>query len=172
MCCALQKPVDAMAHVEPADEQNNFLDKLVSRQPVIVHRRILWGDCDPAGVVYTPRFGDYFTSARDWFMRAGIDVREPVRAETAGISFPMRALAYDFQSFLTADDVIEMTVLVTAISRRSFTLKVAGTTLPTRKSVFFATGTQVCFDHGKRAAIAIPEQIVASLTSYQKTQAG
>ena len=105
MCCALQKPVDAMAHVEPADEQNNFLDKLVSRQPVIVHRRILWGDCDPAGVVYTPRFGDYFTSARDWFMRAGIDV-------------------------------------------------------------------QVCFDHGKRAAIAIPEQIVASLTSYQKTQAG
>jgi len=161
-----------MAAVDPADEEHNFLDKLVARRPVIVHRRILWGDCDPAGVVYTPRFGDYFTSARDWFLRAGIGLHEEARPEFGGIGFPMRALAYDFQSFLTADDVIEMTVLITAISRRTFTLKVVATALPARKTAFFATGTQVCFDRTKRAAIAIPEEIAAALEDYQNAQAG
>ena len=159
-----------MAPVDPADDQANFLDRLAARRPVIVHRRILWGDCDPAGVVYTPRFGDYFTSARDWFMRAGIDVRELARPESGGITFPMRALAYDFRSFLTAEDVIEMTVLVTAISRRSFTLKVAATKLPLRSPAFFATGTQVCLDKTLREAVAIPEEIAASLADYQNAQ--
>jgi acyl-CoA thioester hydrolase len=159
-----------MAPVDPGDEQSNFLDKLVARRPVIVHRRILWGDCDPAGVVYTPRFGDYFTSARDWFLRAGINVHEDGRPEIGGIGFPMRALAYDFQASLTADDVIEMTVLVTAISRRTFTIKVAATNLPAKKPAFFATGTQVCFDRTKRAAILIPDKIAVALADYQNAQ--
>ena len=30
-------------------------EALISRAPVIVRRRVKWGECDPAGVVYTPR---------------------------------------------------------------------------------------------------------------------
>jgi acyl-CoA thioesterase FadM len=63
-----------------------------------------------------------------------------------------------------------MIVLVTAISRRSFTVTVAATTLPARKPAFVATGTQVCFDRTKRAAIPIPETIAAALADYQNTQ--
>ncbi len=161
-----------MDNIKPSaqDEQHNFFEKLVATQPVTVRRRILWGDCDPAAVVYTPRFGDYFAAARDWFLRAGIGVLDRPHPARGGISFPMRALAYDFQSFLAADDVMDMRVFVKHISARTFTIDVSALNLATGRVAFVATGTQICFDRDSMTASALPAEIAEALEQYRTLQ--
>ncbi len=44
-------------------------ERLLCRSPVKVRRRVRWGECDPAQVVYTPRFADYLAAAYSWFAR-------------------------------------------------------------------------------------------------------
>lgn len=141
---------------------------LVSECPVTVRRRVLWGECDPAAVVYTPRFADYFASARDWFLRIGIGVFDRPHPARGGLSFPMRALAFDFKSFLEADDLFDMRVLVNSVSQRTFTITVAATDEAGR-DVFTATGTQVCLDLAKRMAVPLPDEMRAALDRYQET---
>lgn len=140
---------------------------LVSTAPVTIRRRVLWGECDPAAVVYTPRFADYFASARDWFLRIGLDVFDRPHPAKAGLSFPMRALAFDFKSFLAADDIFDMQVTVTAISTRTFTILVSASHNDGRPS-FTAIGTQVCVDQVTRSAVPLPERVVSSLSAYRR----
>jgi acyl-CoA thioester hydrolase len=144
----------------------DFTEMLVSRRPVTVRRRVLWGECDPAAVVYTPRFSDYFASARDWFLRAGLGVLDRPHPARAGLSFPMRALSFDFRSFLAADDIFDMTVGVAAVSRRTFTITVAAAHQSGR-AVFDATGTSVCFDRETRTAAALPADLADALDRYR-----
>ena|SRR5215472_17002064 len=50
---------------------------LVSRQTL----RIEWGDCDPAGIVYFPRYFEYFDACtRVLFERAGLSKREMMKS--------------------------------------------------------------------------------------------
>jgi len=144
----------------------DFTEILLSRRPVTVRRRVLWGECDPAAVVYTPRFSDYFASARDWFLRAAVGVLDRPHPDRAGLSFPMRAFSFDFRSFLAADDIFDMTVGVSALSRRTFTLTVAAVHRSGR-AVFDATGTSVCFDRETRSAVALPDELVEALERYR-----
>ena len=39
------------------------IEYLLSERPLTVRRRVRWGECDPAGVVYTATFADYAISA-------------------------------------------------------------------------------------------------------------
>src|SRR5439155_20898499 len=34
-------------------------EQVIGTTPVVIRRRVKWGDCDPAGVVYTVTFGEY-----------------------------------------------------------------------------------------------------------------
>jgi acyl-CoA thioester hydrolase len=147
----------------------DFSEKLISDCPVTVRRRVLWGECDPAAVVYTPRFGDYFVSARDWFFRVGLKTLDRPHPNTGGLSFPMRALSFDFRSFLEADDVFDMRVFMTEISRRTFTVTVSGCHQEGRLA-FLATGTSVCFDRDQRSAVSLPDSLRESLCLYRNAQ--
>jgi acyl-CoA thioester hydrolase len=148
----------------------DFTEKLIAENPVTIRRRVLWGDCDPAGVVYTPRFSDYFAAARDWFLRVGLGVLDRPHPARPGLTFPMRALSFDFRSFLTADDLFDMRILVTTVSRRSFTVDLAATH-DSGRAVFTATGTQVCFDQRQGVAVALPDSVVTALERYRQGQA-
>jgi acyl-CoA thioester hydrolase len=140
-------------------------ERLVSRSPVIVRRRVAWGDCDPAGVVYTPRFSDYAVSARNWFMRACLE-HEGSADGPHGLSFPLRTLSFDFKSFLIPHDVFDMLVLVTNISRRTFTLEIA-TTHESGRELFSANATQMCLNPNTREAVSLPDVFRAALERYR-----
>ncbi len=34
-------------------------EAVLADTPFVVRRRVKWGECDPAGVVYTPSFSEY-----------------------------------------------------------------------------------------------------------------
>lgn len=96
-------------------------ERLISREPVIVRRRVLWGECDPAQVVYAPRFADYGASAVQWFWRAGLpDGGSNLASE--GMMTPIKHMAFTFHHVLRPGDLFDMTVHVGAIRDRTIDL--------------------------------------------------
>jgi 4-hydroxybenzoyl-CoA thioesterase len=75
-------------------------------------RRVRFGDCDPAGIVYFPRFFDWFHQAMEsWFDQAlGLPYAELITAERMG--FPCVHTEADFKAGcrLGEDLVVELSV--------------------------------------------------------------
>ncbi len=134
--------------------------------PVVIRRRVKWGECDPAGVVYTVVFSEYVMSAAELFYGALFQTT-PQRAKDAqGFGTPTRALAFDFQRSLRPDDEFELTVLVAAIGRSSYALEITARTLP-GEGVFSARLTPVCVASHERRPIELPDAFRAALRAYQ-----
>jgi 4-hydroxybenzoyl-CoA thioesterase len=146
-------------------------EALVGRDPISVRRRVLWGDCDPAGVVYTPRFADYVASARDWFLREGVGVVDRPHPSRQSITYPMRAMAFEFVSFLAADDLFDMTVEVGGLSRRTFTLDIAARHVDRDGLAFSARLTSVCIDQAVGTSVALPEAVREAFERYRARRA-
>lgn len=94
-------------------------EELVDLAPLVIRRRVLFGECDPAGVVYTPRFADYLRSAHLWTVR--------VLGGGADICFPVRGLELDFRRSLAPGDVFDMTCSIGLVRSRSYDLLVRAT---------------------------------------------
>ena len=163
-------------HLMPREEHSflaaiEYTEALIAQRPVTVRRRVAWGDCDPAAVVYTPRFCDYVVSARDWFMRAGLGILDRPHPARPAITYPMRAMSFDFGSRLKADDHFDMLIRVDNITRRTFTVAVEATHVDGASAgsgrVFTALLTSVCVDPGTGLASNLPDQLRASLERYR-----
>ena len=148
-----------------------YTEALISKCPVVVQRRVLWGECDPAAVVYTPRFTDYVVSARDWFMHSGIGFHDRPHPLRNGPAFPARAISMEFFSTLAADDIFDMTVLVSGTTNRTFTVDVTAQHVAGARAAFAARMTSVCIDSGGGQAIPIPEHVRAALEDYREATA-
>jgi acyl-CoA thioester hydrolase len=139
-------------------------DGIVSRDPLVVRRRVRWGDCDPAQVVYTPQFAHYSVDAIEAFFDEVIGKR-PYAVSTGGsISFPMRALALQYLSFLVAGDQFDMTVQLGEVRRRTFDIDIEARCAD--RPVFRVKATPIATDMKQRVAVEIPEAIRASLAAY------
>lgn len=139
-----------------------FTEALVSRRPVVVRRQVQWGECDPAGVVYTPRFADYLVAAYLWFVRCELS---DVGLTDLGIGTPMKAMRLEFHRMLAADDWFEMCVRVSGVRTRTFDLEVEGAADDGRLC-FAGLITPIMFDNQSRVGVAIPEAARARLVAY------
>jgi acyl-CoA thioesterase FadM len=83
-----------------------------------------------------------------------------------GLTFPMRAMSFDFLSFLVADDLFDMAVSVTGVSSRTFTLRIAATHDDGR-DCFTCDMTGVCLDPVQRKSIPLPDEMRARLLAHQ-----
>lgn len=161
-------PPDAMNEMPTATPNLEYTEALISDRPVVVRRRVLWGECDPAAVVYTPRFTEYVISARDWFLRSGIGFLDRPHPLKNGPAFPARAISLEFFSMLAADDLFDMTVLVAEMSNRTFTVEITAQHVAGARAAFAARMTSVCIDSGSGKAIQIPEHIRAAIEGYRE----
>lgn len=142
------------------------IEKVVSTRPLVVRRRVKWGECDPAGVVYTATFADYVISAAELFYGALFDTTPQRAKREQGFGTPTRALAFDFRLSLRPDDEFEMTVTVADVKSRTYVLDVTGRT-PQGEVVFVATLTPVCVARDERRSIEIPDAFRQALLGYQ-----
>ncbi len=148
--------------VASADE--DFRDRLVSHIPVRVRRRVQWGDCDPAQVVYTPRFGDYVASAADWFWRVVMADHPPSLADAA-LYTPTKYLSFTFHHVLRTDDLFDMTVRVTAIRTRTLDLAIEAVGMdgvPRFSSIL----SPIIISARSYEALALPAHMRAALEAY------
>jgi 4-hydroxybenzoyl-CoA thioesterase len=130
---------------------------------------VRFGDCDPAGIVYFPRFFDFFHQAMEtWFpTHLGFGYDEFVRVRKLG--FPAVHTQADFERPIRFGDRIEIHQRVTKLGRSSigFGYEVHGD--DGRR----ATGRSVCVvmnlderspEHGK--SVVIPEQLRARILAF------
>ena len=141
-------------------------EHVASLVPLVVRRRVRWGECDPAGVVYTATFADYVISAAELFYGALFDTTPQRAKHEQGFGTPTRALEFDFRRSLRPDDAFDMTVTVAAINERTYVLDVTART-PEGEVVFVARLTPVCVARDERRSIPIPAAFRAALQRYQ-----
>jgi 4-hydroxybenzoyl-CoA thioesterase len=90
---------------------------------MLVHRthvRIQWGDCDPAGIVYFPRYFEMFDAATAaLFERVGF--KKPLLLETFGIiGFPAVSVSADFSMPCSYGDDVAIESQIAEFGRASF----------------------------------------------------
>ncbi|MGE8452878.1 MAG: acyl-CoA thioesterase [Pseudomonadales bacterium] len=137
---------------------------VLSERPFVVRRTVRWGDCDPAGVVYTGRFTDYLLGAVGLYtaFMAGGDGR---LGEAHGVGTPCKAMRFEFIGTLWPDDVIDITCTVEAIRTRSFDIRCVARRLNGTK-VFEAMFSPICVRLDRREGTAIPDSLRAVLNRF------
>ena len=141
-------------------------EHIIATRPLVIRRRVKWGDCDPAGVVYTVTFAEYVVSAAELFYGSLFETTPQRAKDLYGFGTPSRALTFDFRSSLRPDDEFDMSVTVDDIRTHTYVLGVDARTID-GVEVFRAALTPVCVARGERRAIAIPPVFRTALERYR-----
>lgn len=143
---------------------NMIQERLLSKSPVIVRRRVRWGECDPAKVVYTPRFADYLAAAYGWFSRI-IMADLLVADDGSRLDTPMKAIALEFHHVLRPDDLFDMTVHVVEVRQRTFDLLIIARS-PDKEARFEGRMSPIIVDKNFRS-VDMPARLKEALLAYQ-----
>ena len=84
---------------------------------------VRFGDCDPAGIVYFPRFFNFFHGCFEDFFRdcAGVTYQQVIHVERVG--FPVVHIEADFKVPLRQGDVTEVELVVKKLGSTSITCR-------------------------------------------------
>jgi acyl-CoA thioesterase FadM len=130
--------------------------------PFRTGRVILFGDCDPGGVIYSPRVAHFVVEAGLDFLSYALGGPAARRLFAMGILPPARALSIDFLHPMTWDEKIDIDVSVEKIGEHSFTLSV-GATNAEGKATFRGSITQVTISPETMRPVALPAALRAAL---------
>lgn len=144
---------------------DDYRERLVGRLPVRVRRRVLWGECDPAQVVYTPRFSDYLVAAFGWFSRTVLDAEAPTLAQ-ANVGTPAKSMQIEFHHVLRPEELFEMTVLVGEIRNRTFDLTITGRGMD-GQLLFVGKIAPIIVDRTSFRSVPIPDTFRDRLERYK-----
>lgn len=143
------------------------VEQLLSMSPFVVRRRIAFRDCDPAGIVYTPRFFDPIaTGAVDLFMShliGGHGQRDP---EVTHLGTPAKAVEFVFHKMAPLGGLVDVTVRPGEIRTRSFSLEFDASDTE-NTSLFTGSLTLICIDKATFKSIEIPELLRTKLIQHQ-----
>ncbi len=130
---------------------------------ILLKRNVLFGDCDPEGIVYTPRFS-YFAveaigEATDiWFKGTALKMMKDLDIIAAA-----RGLKLEFLRRVEWGITLNLKVSVVNVGKSSFSFLVEGF-LPTDELAFTAELTQVCISSVTKQKIDIPQGVRDALS--------
>ncbi|WP_198338927.1 acyl-CoA thioesterase [Lysobacter capsici] len=132
--------------------------------PFQTSRVILFGDCDPGGVVYTPRIAHFVVEACLDFLSHALGGPAARRLFALGILPPARALSIEFLHPMVWDEVIAIEVVVERLGEHSFTLAVDAANAEGTRT-FRASITQVTISPETRRPVPLPLELRTALES-------
>lgn len=148
-------------------------EAIVSTVPIVIRRRARFGECDPAGVVYTPVFSEYTMSAYQWTLSVLLGGPMLQMLKELDFDSPIRAQLFDFTSIISAEQVFDMTSLVDEIRNRTFDLLITGRSIGEgARDLFSARVTPITVSRRDRRSIAIPQVLRSQLELYQQRTQG
>lgn len=93
---------------------------------LVMVREIRWGDCDPAGIVYTPNILGYAVEAIEaWYARV-LRTSWPAIMAERDMATPMVSAELAFKKPMRPGDRVGLRVRVSRLGRTSLTFAVAG----------------------------------------------
>jgi acyl-CoA thioesterase FadM len=136
--------------------------------PFRTSRVILFGDCDPGGVVYSPRVAHFVVEAGLAFLSHALEGPAARRLFSMNILPPARALSIEFLHPMVWDETIEIEVSVERVGEHSFALLIAASNAEGNKT-FRASVTQVTISPETKRPVPLPSELRAAL---ERTQGG
>ena len=134
--------------------------------PFLDQRLVIWRDCDPAEIVYTPRFLDFVAEAiESWFRHVfGTDWYGLRHARA--LRLPAVHASLDFSLPVRSGDQLSLLVLVDKIGRSSLPFRVIG--LLNDQEAFRAVWIISILDAASNRPTSIPDDIRDSIKRYQQ----
>lgn len=123
--------------------------------PFISNRTILFGDCDPAGIVYTPRIAYFVIEAIHEFLSHRLGGEGLRKVFAMGILPPAKALTVEFVAPMTWDEVISIEVRSEPPGTTSFSFAVEGRQA-SGEVTFRASMTQVSICPESKQPVPLP----------------
>lgn len=126
---------------------------------------VRFGDCDPAGIVYTPQYFNLFNGViEDWYGAAlGISYHELIGPRRTGLGYVH--VSADFAAPSRMGEVLEVGVAVAEVGRTSLTLVVhAFKDGAERVRATFVTVVTSLDNH---RPMSIPDDVRAALDAYR-----
>ena len=142
---------------------------VLSESPFVVRRTVRWGDCDPAGVVYTGRFSGYLLGALALFKDHLAGGTGESLGQHYGVGLPCRGITFDFSGTLWPNDIMDLECYVGEIRTRSFDFHCEGRRL-SGESIFSARFSPICVHSHVRESTDIPAPLRATLARYTRAE--
>ena len=134
-----------MAGARPKDDIKAATEIVVGTNPITIRRRVKWGECDPAGVVYMVNYSEYVVSAYEIFMTVLLNEGFVKAKARHRISLPAKAFTIEFYASLRPDDDFLMTIEIVDIRAKTFDISVRGRSIQHR-DLFLAKLTPIAVD--------------------------
>ena len=134
----------------------------MSERQFVHERTILFGECDPAGILYTPRICEYVVESALLFLT--VILKQPFERYifAQSMSLPARNLDVDFLQPLTWDDKIKLYASVSEVRKHAYTILITAIN-ESDEIAFTGKLTQVCVSTEKKAIAAIPDRLLTAL---------
>jgi acyl-CoA thioesterase FadM len=146
---------------------NREYERLLSRRPLVIERRVRWADCDPAGVVYTGKFSEYLLSAMGYvFDTLAGEQRYFEWLKRLGVDTPCKGLELEFHGALWPDDLFEMHCSLAEIRHSSFDVRVEARQADGRR-IFTGRFSPICISREVRRRVPIPPALLDALHQLQ-----
>jgi len=138
-----------------------------SSHPFTVTRTVKWGDCDPAGIIYTPRVLDYAMEILEAWYREVVGVSWLKLNREMSMGVPTVRAELDFLAAPQPDQDMVLDLLVEDLGRSSITLLVTGR--DRAGTAYFRAKLVSCFiSRPAFKPIAIPPEFRGRIQAYRK----
>ncbi|MDF0599712.1 thioesterase family protein [Psychromarinibacter sp. C21-152] len=130
-----------------------------------IHRQVEFNHCDPAGMVYYPRYFEMISALTERFFADALDYAWSSMGEAAiGNGTPMGRIEVHFMSPSFLGDWLELTLGVARIGTASATFEIACLGAGERR--FFCRATVVHAKIGGGRSVPWPAPVRAAMTPY------
>ncbi|MDB5967515.1 MAG: thioesterase [Polaromonas sp.] len=140
-------------------------EALVSREPLVVMKRVRWADCDPAGVVYTGKFTEYLLIAVNYFFDELGQGNYSQWVKGLQVDTPCKGLDMEFHGALWPEDEFEMHCTVPQVREHSYDIRVEAVQQGGRK-IFTGRFSPICISREVRKRTRIPDDMRAVLARF------
>lgn len=136
-------------------------------RPFAVTHTVRWGDCDPAGIIYTPRVLDYAMEAVEAWHRDVLGLAWLPMNQERHLGAPTVRAEIDFLAAPAPDDDIVTELRVRKLGRSSITYALTGH--DGNGTAYYRALLVTCFvERPAFRATAIPEPFRQRIVAYQR----
>lgn len=139
--------------------------------PLVIERVVKWGECDPAGIIYTPRAIDYATEAVEVFYRDVVGIDWLAMKRDHDIGAPTVHASCDYLRPLAPNQAVRVSLVLETIGGASLTFRVecAGED----GQVYFRAKMVSCItDFAAGRAAPVPPRMRERALAYQEACRG
>jgi 4-hydroxybenzoyl-CoA thioesterase len=132
-----------------------------------VHRVVNWGDCDPAGFIYTPRVLDFACETVDSWLREELNLSWwQLKSSGKKLGLPTVNAVCDFISILRPDQSLQLNLYIREIGQSSIVFEVEGIAAGNRLA-FRVQMVSCAMDMAKLRATRIPDWMRRKFEAYK-----